>query len=138
MDRGHNFLVNSFPTDKETLQFVDRFCSEHSWYKHLGWEQPTMFIFYIHPQNGEWEYDCPELRQKANSFFLEEGEMEPDPLDFLNDDIKQLGKFGLTAFIHDYFKRSANEEYKQKHQELKNSLISFLLELKNKIKFNKD
>jgi hypothetical protein len=127
-----DFQKVDLPSDEQTLAFVHRFSLEHSWYKHLNWNQPTDFVFYVDPENGQWCYYSPRLNK---TYSIEEDECndESDPIPFVPLEIKVRGTYGLTGLIHGYF-RTHESDLQKKYEQQKSGLIEFLFELRDELK----
>ena len=125
------------PTEEETIRFANDFTQTHSWYKHLGWTEPTEFIFFISPSNGEWSYTIPTKYHSESDWF--NGKEVEDEAELLSDknhfsyylphEVADMGKVMLTAFIHKSFE--INEQYKQQHEAQFILLKTKLVELRN-------
>ena len=119
----HRLQRFPLPSEEETIKFVHQFIGAHSWYKHLSWTEPTLFIFFISPITGEWSYAIPTESHNERGWFNgeeveDEAELLTDknhPSYFLPPDVYEIGKIGLTAFVHRCFE--TYELYCIQHQE---------------------
>ena len=59
------------PTPHETERFIQLVIRQHSWYKHVSWEIPQPFMFFLDPnknnnETGHWNYKAPGPLNKVN------------------------------------------------------------------------
>lgn len=63
------------PTLEQTKSFIDAFCLEHSWYKHLPWNKGSTFVFYIDPNARKKLLKIEEnkVSSELNKFIFSDG-----------------------------------------------------------------
>lgn len=71
------------PTDHQTESFIHDFSLAHSWYKHLSFDKPTQFVFYLDPNAGR-------------TFFKKRGNYST----FINKEEDQNAKIYQSGFGH--------------------------------------
>jgi hypothetical protein len=127
------------PTEEETIRFANDFTQAHSWYKHLGWTEPTEFIFFISSSTGRWSYTIPTKYHSESDWF--NGKEVEDEAELLSDknhfsyylppEVAEKGKVMLTAFIHKSFEN--NEQYRQQYDAQFFLLKKCLIEIRKSI-----
>lgn len=126
----------TLPTEKETLDFVRHFTCAHSWHKHLSWNEPEKFVFYLSPKTGKWDYFAP-LSYYNRSAWDEEDMLTEEKLMhnenfygyFLPQELANKGIVMLNAFIHNGFQY--NNLYREAHLNQIENLTQTLLNIKH-------
>ena len=122
------------PTEEETIRFANDFTRAHSWYKHLSWNEPEKFVFYLDPRTGKWDYFAP-LSYYNRSAWDEEDMLTEEKLlhnenfygYFLPTELADKGIVMLNAFIHNGFRD--NDPYREAHMNQIKNLTQTLLEI---------
>jgi hypothetical protein len=92
--------------------YIVQFSRQHSWYKHLSWEETSDFVFFVNPETNSWDF----YRKESGKYPVK------NYPEYLSKELVDTGTVGLTAFIHGMFESQSNTEYQLRHNDQINQL----------------